>query len=82
MVRKLEQQLRTTADDNREKLRSLVGASYRSLLDTAETIIDMEAQMDQVESKLGRIGQNCNSRVLDKVSGNALKMDTHARGSG
>jgi para-aminobenzoate synthetase len=24
-VRKLEQQLRTTADDNREKLRSLVG---------------------------------------------------------
>ncbi|KAF3033488.1 hypothetical protein E8E12_002125 [Didymella heteroderae] len=80
-VRKLEQQLRTTADDNREKLRSLVGTSYRSLLDTAETIIDMEAQMDQVESKLGRIGQNCNARVLDKVSANALKMDTHARGS-
>ncbi|KAF3045390.1 hypothetical protein E8E11_006213 [Didymella keratinophila] len=80
-VQKLERQLRTTADDNREKLRSLVGASYRSLLDTAETIIDMEAQMDLVESKLGRIGQNCNSRVLDKVSGNALKMDTHARGS-
>jgi hypothetical protein len=98
-VRKLEQQLRTTADDNREKLRSLVGyagvsrcslfdvltsysTSYRSLLDTAETIIDMETQMEQVESKLGRIGQNCNSRVLDKISGNALKMDTRTRGSG
>ncbi|KAF1343412.1 hypothetical protein EJ07DRAFT_186913 [Lizonia empirigonia] len=80
-VRKLEQQLRTTADDNREKLRSLVGTSYRSLLSTAETIIDMEAQMEQVESKLGRIGQNCNSRLLDKVSGNALKMDAHTRGS-
>ncbi|KAF2633219.1 hypothetical protein BU25DRAFT_380411 [Macroventuria anomochaeta] len=80
-VQKLEQQLRTTADDNREKLRLLVGTSYRNLLDTAETIIDMEAQMEQVELKLGRIGQNCNSRVLDKVSGNALKMDTHARGS-
>lgn len=26
-VRKLEQQLRTTADDNREKLRSLVGCA-------------------------------------------------------
>ncbi|XPS67773.1 hypothetical protein M3J09_000071 [Ascochyta lentis] len=80
-VRKLEQQLRTTADDNREKLRSLVGTSYRDLLDTAETIIDMETQMELVESNLGRIGQNCNSRVLDKVSGNALKMDTHTRGS-
>ncbi|KAF1926508.1 uncharacterized protein M421DRAFT_67371 [Didymella exigua CBS 183.55] len=80
-VRKLEQQLRTIADDNREKLRSLVGTSYRSLLDTAETIIDMETQMDQVESKLSRIGQNCNSRVLDKACTNALNMDTHARGS-
>lgn len=27
-VRKLEQQLRTTADDNREKLRSLVGYTW------------------------------------------------------
>ncbi|KAH6642579.1 hypothetical protein C7974DRAFT_302163 [Boeremia exigua] len=80
-VRKLEQQLRTTADDNREKLRSLVGASYRSLLDTAETIIHMETQSEQVESKLGRVGQNCNTRVLDKISGNALKMDTYGRGS-
>lgn len=42
----------------------------------------MEFQMEQVELKLGRIGQNCNSRVLDKVAGNALKMDTHTRGSG
>lgn len=42
----------------------------------------MEAQMEQVESTLGRIGQNCNSRLLDKVSGNALKMDAHTRGSG
>jgi hypothetical protein len=60
----------------------LYRASYRNLLDTAETIIDMETQIEQVESKLGRVGQNCNSRVLDKVSGNAVKMDVHARGSG
>ncbi|KAJ4990634.1 sphingolipid c9-methyltransferase [Stagonosporopsis vannaccii] len=80
-VRKLEQQLRITADDNREKLRSLVGASYRSLLDTAESIIDMKTQIEQVEAKLGRVGQNCNTRVLDKVSGNVFKMDTYARGS-
>lgn len=57
-------------------------ASYRSLLDTAETIIDMETQIEEVESKLSCVGQNCNSRVLDKVSGNAIRMDTHARDSG
>ncbi|KAF2878401.1 hypothetical protein BDV95DRAFT_479898 [Massariosphaeria phaeospora] len=79
VVRKLENQLRTNADENREKLRSLVGASYRSLLDTAETIIDMEDRMEQVESKLARMGQNCNSRALDRISNNALNMDTHTR---
>ncbi|KAI4946520.1 hypothetical protein J4E91_007208 [Alternaria rosae] len=79
VVRKLEQQLRNNADDNREKLRSLVGASYRSLLDTAGTIIDMEVRMEQVESRLSRVGQSCNSRGLEKITNNAGKMDTHTR---
>ncbi|CAO2648405.1 Nn.00g076720.m01.CDS01 [Neocucurbitaria sp. VM-36] len=79
VVRKLEQQLRTNADDNREKLRSLVGASYRDLLDTAETIIDMEVRMEQVETKLSRVGQSCNSRGLERICGNTVKMDTHSR---
>ncbi|KAF2797271.1 hypothetical protein K505DRAFT_298672 [Melanomma pulvis-pyrius CBS 109.77] len=79
VVRKLENQLRSNANENREKLRSLVGASYRSHLDTAETIIDMEIRMEQVESKLARVGQNCNTRGLDRISSNAMKMDTHNR---
>ncbi|XP_014558050.1 hypothetical protein COCVIDRAFT_25350 [Bipolaris victoriae FI3] len=79
VVRKLEQQLRNNADENREKLRSLVGASYRSLLDTAETIIDMEVRMGQVETKLAKVGQSCNSRRLEKISDNAGKMDIHIR---
>jgi division protein CdvB (Snf7/Vps24/ESCRT-III family) len=52
-------------------------ASYRSLLDTAETIIDMEVRMEQVESKLSRVGQSCNSRGLERIATNADKMDTH-----
>ncbi|KAH7392983.1 hypothetical protein BKA66DRAFT_411671 [Pyrenochaeta sp. MPI-SDFR-AT-0127] len=79
VVRKLEQQLRTNADENREKLRSLVGTSYRNLLDTAETIIDMEVRMEQVESKLSIVGRSCNSRGLERISGNAVKMDSHSR---
>ncbi|CBX96895.1 hypothetical protein LEMA_P100260.1 [Plenodomus lingam JN3] len=79
VVRKLEQQLRNNADANREKLRSLVGASYRSLLDTAETIIDMEVRMDKVESKLARVGQSCNSRGLERISNNAGRMDVYSK---
>ncbi|KAJ4287592.1 hypothetical protein N0V90_012295 [Kalmusia sp. IMI 367209] len=74
VVRKLEQQLRSSADENREKLRSLVG-----LLDTAETIIDMEVRMEQVEGKLARVGHNCNSRTLERITNNAVKMDTQKR---
>ncbi|KAF2118996.1 hypothetical protein BDV96DRAFT_643157 [Lophiotrema nucula] len=75
VVRKLEAQLRSNAGENREKLRSLVGSSYRDLLDTAETIIDMEVRMEQVEAKLAKVGHNCNSRGLERISSNAVKMD-------
>ncbi|KAL6708336.1 hypothetical protein ACN47E_003260 [Coniothyrium glycines] len=81
VVRKLEQQLRTNADDNRERLRSLVGASYRDLLDTAETIIDMEVRMQQVESRLSRVGRSCNSSGIERISSNLVKMDTHNKSS-
>ncbi|KAG9384738.1 Vps51 domain containing protein [Pyrenophora tritici-repentis] len=82
VVRRLEQQLRNNAHDNREKLRSLVGASYRSLLHTAETIIDMEVRMGQVETKLAVVGQSCNSRGLERIANNAGKMDIHTRSRG
>ena len=42
----------------------------------------MEVRMEQVETKLSRVGLSCNSRGLERISGNALKMDTHTRGRG
>jgi hypothetical protein len=80
VVRKLEQQLRSNASENREKLRSLVGASYRDLLDTAETIIDMEARMQKVEGNLSRVGQNCNSRTLERIARNTVQARAQERG--
>jgi division protein CdvB (Snf7/Vps24/ESCRT-III family) len=59
-----------------------IRTSYRNLLDTAETIIDMEVRMEQVESKLARVGQSCNSRDLERISKNAVTMDTHSRSRG
>jgi hypothetical protein len=44
--------------------------------------IAMEANMEQVETKLARIAKNCNSRGLDKISGNAIKMDSNTRSRG
>jgi len=86
-VRKFEQQLRQHAEENRQKLRNLVGyvfassllfltnnyrcsLSYRDLLGTAERIIDMDKQIQQVEATLGEAGQQCNSRAVEKLFSN------------
>lgn len=81
VVRKLEQQLRKNIDDNRQKLRSLVGASYRDLLGTAERIIEMDDQVQTVENYLGDIGQKCNARTVEKIaeSHNRMRRTKEAR---
>ncbi|KAK5172757.1 uncharacterized protein LTR77_002877 [Saxophila tyrrhenica] len=73
-VRHLEHQLRTTISSNREKLRSLVGASYRDLLGTAERIVEMDQQMQVVENTLGGIGRKCNARALERTGENRARM--------
>ncbi|KAK5137038.1 hypothetical protein LTR08_001047 [Meristemomyces frigidus] len=73
-VRKLEQQLRRNLDDNRQKLRDLVGASYRDLLGTAEKIIEMDEQMQAAEGHLGDIGRTCNARAVERIGGNYAGM--------
>ncbi|KAL2039107.1 hypothetical protein N7G274_008156 [Stereocaulon virgatum] len=69
-VRGMERQLRRDIDSNREKLRTLVGASYRDLLGTAESIIEMNEEMHTVEAYIGEIGQRCNTRLLERKSSN------------
>jgi hypothetical protein len=70
-TRKFEQALRNHADQNRQKLRNIVGSSYRDLLGTADRIISMDEQIQSVEGSLGVVGQLCNSRSLEKILGNA-----------
>ncbi|KAK4695720.1 conserved oligomeric Golgi complex subunit 1, partial [Lecanoromycetidae sp. Uapishka_2] len=69
-VRGMERELRRDIDSNREKLRTLVGASYRDLLGTAESIIEMDGQMHKVEAYMGETGQRCNTRLLEKKGTN------------
>lgn len=66
VVRRLETQLRTNIADKQNKLRSLVGTSYRDLLGTAERIIEMDTQMQLVESNLTGIGRKCDYRWVER----------------
>ncbi|KAK4505029.1 hypothetical protein PRZ48_002992 [Zasmidium cellare] len=52
-VLSLEKSLRSTITDNRTKLRTLVGSSYRDLLGTAEKIITMDEDIRIVEENAG-----------------------------
>ena len=73
VVRRLEQQLRSNVNENSDKLRSLVGNSYRDLLSTAERIVDMDQQIHLVNTRLGDIGQKCNARAIERIAANQQK---------
>ncbi|KAI9783713.1 MAG: hypothetical protein M1816_001194 [Peltula sp. TS41687] len=70
VVRRMEQQLRSDVASNKEKLRRLVGASYRDLLRTAERIIEMDEDIQSVETNLSEISRKCNSKVIDGIAKN------------
>ncbi|KAL8734555.1 MAG: hypothetical protein Q9166_001455 [cf. Caloplaca sp. 2 TL-2023] len=70
-VRGMERQLRNDISSNREKL----STSYRDLLGTAETIVEMDSQVQKVDSYLGSMGTRCNSRLLEKKVTNLKAWD-------
>ena len=51
-------------------LTAVNSASYRDLLGTAESIIEMDGQIQQVENCLGNMGKRCNARLLEKKGSN------------
>lgn len=53
-------------------------ARYRDLLGTAETIVEMNGKIKDVESNLTDIGRRCNPRLIDKKSAHLdrLKRDS------
>ncbi|KAK0306144.1 hypothetical protein LTR01_006492 [Friedmanniomyces endolithicus] len=69
-IRQLSHQLHHHLDTNRAQLRSLVGASYRDLLGTAERIVEMDVQIRAVEGELGGIGRRCQGGVVGRMGKN------------
>ncbi|KAJ0425333.1 hypothetical protein BJY00DRAFT_275213 [Aspergillus carlsbadensis] len=65
-VRRVEQELRRDIASNKEKLRALVGTRYRELVGTAETIVAMNRDIQDVDTTLSDIGRRCNPRLMGK----------------
>jgi conserved oligomeric Golgi complex subunit 1 len=74
-IRKFERQLHSHASENRQKLRTIVGAGYRDLLGTADRIVHMDAQMRRVEANLGFAGALCSSKAVDRLWANMAAFD-------
>ncbi|PGH09942.1 hypothetical protein AJ79_05558 [Helicocarpus griseus UAMH5409] len=79
-VRRVEQELRRDIASNKDKLRSLVGVRYRELLGTAQTIVEMNGEIQEVETNLSNIGRRCNPRLIErKTDTDALDKDVDDR---
>ncbi|KAJ5166411.1 uncharacterized protein N7482_005192 [Penicillium canariense] len=77
-VRRVEQELRRDIASNKEKLRALVGTRYRELVGTAETIVEMNKEIQVVEATLTDVGRRCNPRLVEKkhLHARQMKSDT------
>lgn len=69
-IRSLHKHIHVAIDDKQARLRTQVGGSYRELLGTADSIVRMRADMDDVQAVLGRMGARCGRGVVGaKVAG-------------
>lgn len=55
---------------------------YRELVGTAETIVSMNREIQDVDSNLADIGQRCNPRLVEKKSAHLgqIKSDVFNKG--
>lgn len=63
-IRSLHKALHVQIEDKASRLRSQVGGSYRELLGTADTIVQMRADNDRVQELLGSMGARCGRGVV------------------
>lgn len=69
-IRALHKQIHVAIDDKKARLRTQVGGSYRELLGTADAIVRMRTDMEDVQGILGTMGARCGRGVVGgKVGG-------------
>jgi conserved oligomeric Golgi complex subunit 1 len=69
-IRAIHKSLHVQIDEKAARLRTKVGNSYRELLGTADTIVQMRHDMDEVQTILGQMGSRCGrASVFGKAAG-------------
>lgn len=69
-IRSMHNTLQVQIEEKSNRLRTQVGSSYRELLSTADTIVQMRDDNEQLQSLLGLMGERCGRSILTtKVSG-------------
>ncbi|KAF4503901.1 hypothetical protein G6O67_008837 [Ophiocordyceps sinensis] len=63
-IRSMHNALSVQIEDKASRLRSQVGGSYRELLGTADTIVQMRGDNDRVQDLLGKMGGRCGRGVV------------------
>lgn len=87
-IRAIQKALHVEIEEKTSRLRTQVGASYRDLLGTADTIVQMQADNDTLQDLLGGMGSRCGRAVVaakvsglgNFVSGGASESETGAMG--
>ncbi|KAI1367053.1 hypothetical protein F5Y08DRAFT_103165 [Xylaria arbuscula] len=65
-IRAVHKTLHTQIDEKSARLRTQVGNSYRQLLGTADTIVQMKGDMLSAQEIIGHMGSQCGRSVVDK----------------
>ncbi|EPE06051.1 oligomeric golgi family complex component [Ophiostoma piceae UAMH 11346] len=75
-IRQIHKALHVQVDDKAARLRTQVGGSYRELLGTADTIVQMRSDMQGAQATLAGMGGRCGRAVVGgKVSALASFVD-------
>ncbi|KAG5920735.1 hypothetical protein E4U61_007535 [Claviceps capensis] len=82
-IRSLHKSLHVQIEEKSTRLRTQVGGSYRQLLGTADTIVHMRGENEQVQDLLGRMGGRCGRSIISsKVTGLAKFVAAREQTSG
>ncbi|KAL3425760.1 hypothetical protein PVAG01_02551 [Phlyctema vagabunda] len=74
-VRQFHRSLTVALDEKNERLRILVGGSYRQLLGTAETILLMRENVSGVEDNLAKVGKGCGRTIIGEMIGGLGRLE-------
>ncbi|OAA47474.1 Vps51/Vps67-like protein [Beauveria brongniartii RCEF 3172] len=69
-IRSLHKALHVQIDEKSSRLRTQVGGSYRELLGTADAIVRMRRDNDEVQHVLGTMGSRCGRTVVTSKAAN------------